>query len=336
MKAGTSIEQLATRILAESKSKRDFVADTRKLRMEDDGTVTIGEIGRAFKPTKICLDQVANRTGIPAKYAERMRTEAPMLLARNVNHWFEAKPEKRMIRTLDNGNKIARAFLSDRYRPLDNFDLANVILPKLSAAGCEIKSAEMTEKRLYIQAVTARIEGEVKVGDAVQAGIVISNSEVGFGACNIDQMMWRLACKNGMITGNSLKKYHVGRAGDGEVGGEDGSFEMFSDKTRQLDDKAFWAKVCDVVDGTLTQVKFDEQLMRMRLAADKKIGDPVEAVELVTRKLDLLEGESKSVLSHLASGGDLSLWGLCNAVTRTAEDVESYDRAMEILVQGLV
>jgi hypothetical protein len=43
----------------------------------------------------------------------------------------------------------------------------------------------------------------------------------------------------------------------------------------------------------------------------------------------LTEGEWSSVLRHLLRGGDLSAWGLANAVTRTAEDASDYGRATE-------
>jgi hypothetical protein len=46
------------------------------------------------------------------------------------------------------------------------------------------------------------------------------------------------------------------------------------------------------------------------------------------------EGETSSVLRHLIRGGDLSAWGLANAVTRTAEDVADYDRATELEAAG--
>ncbi len=36
------------------------------------------------------------------------------------------------------------------------------------------------------------------------------------------------------------------------------------------------------------------------------------------------------MLRHLATGGDFTRFGLLNAVTRTAEDAESYDRAIEL------
>lgn len=37
--------------------------------------------------------------------------------------------------------------------------------------------------------------------------------------------------------------------------------------------------------------------------------------------------EQDGVLKYLIEGGDLSLYGLSNAVTRFSQDVESYDRA---------
>ena len=40
--------------------------------------------------------------------------------------------------------------------------------------------------------------------------------------------------------------------------------------------------------------------------------------------------EASGILGHLAAGGNLSRWGFANAVTRYAQDVESYDRATEL------
>ena len=42
------------------------------------------------------------------------------------------------------------------------------------------------------------------------------------------------------------------------------------------------------------------------------------------------DGENKGVLQHLIEGGDLTRFGLYNAVTRDSADIESYDRATEI------
>jgi len=48
----------------------------------------------------------------------------------------------------------------------------------------------------------------------------------------------------------------------------------------------------------------------------------------------LTESEGDSILQHLIRGGDLSQYGLMNAVTRTAEDAASYDRATELEAMG--
>lgn len=331
MKTGTSMNELAQRIMTEARSKKDYAMDTRNLSMTDDAKLRFDLVGdqRVLTPTRLCLDQIAGRVGIPSKYAERMRAEAPELLARNVNHWFAHKPEVRMLRTVQNGVQEARAFLSNKYRPLDNYDLLNAVLPRMAAAGFEIKSAELTETRLYVQAVTARVSGEVKVGDTVQAGVCLRNSEVGCGSIAVEPMLFRLVCLNGMVLPTAMRRHHVGRAGDGEWN-EGEAYEVFSDDTRKLDDKAFWAKVNDVVADSVRPERFADNVKRLQDAAKVDTGRPQDAVEVVQDKFGLGEEEAGNVLAHLAKGGDLSLYGLANAVTRAAQDCPSYDRAVEL------
>ncbi len=250
---------------------------------------------------------------------------APELLSHNINTLFAREPEKRMVRTLD-GN--ARAFLSDRYRPLDNFDLGEVAFDVLLKQGVRVESTELTDRRLYIKAVTEKLTMEVKKGDVVQAGIVISNSEVGCGSVKVEPMVWRLVCTNGLIANDaSMRRYHVGRSG------AEGDFatEFFKNETRMADDKAFWLKVRDVIEGSFKRDVFERIVQRMQLATAEKISGDIEAViEVTQEKLGLNETERHSVLRHLIQGGDLTKWGLVNAVTRTAEDAKDYDRATEI------
>jgi hypothetical protein len=72
----------------------------------------------------------------------------------------------------------------------------------------------------------------------------------------------------------------------------------------------------------------------MREAADRKIVDSTKAIELITKKYNLGMEEKNDVLNHLITGGDLSSWGLANAVTRMAQDVPSYDRSVELETIG--
>lgn len=351
MKAGRSLQVISQEILHSHNAKRDFIVNTPVLTLEPTEDKTDIRLGfsvqgqrKLFKPTSLCFEQIADRVGIPRKYAERMRSEAPALLATNVNHWFQNAPEKRMLRTINHDSNIARAFLSERYRPLDNYDLAAIVIPKLQEAGCEVHSSEITEQRFYIQASTPRIQAiidqNVKIGThnsikrTVQAGVIIGNSEVGCGSIFVEPIMYDLVCTNGLILQRTLKKHHVGRKSEGELMGDEASYELFSDATRQLDDKAFWAKVGDVVNASLDQIKFDANIERLRKTQEQVLAEKPkeveEVVEVTASRFNFNDEEKGALLLHFAQGGDFSKYGLINAVTRTAEDVQSYDRAVEL------
>ena len=48
------------------------------------------------------------------------------------------------------------------------------------------------------------------------------------------------------------------------------------------------------------------------------------------QKFNLDDTEKSGVLQHLIKGGDLSQYGLSNAVTAMSADVEDYDRASDL------
>jgi hypothetical protein len=96
-------------------------------------------------------------------------------------------------------------------------------------------------------------------------------------------------------------------------------------------DDAFKLKIRDLVRNAISISTFQEAVTDMQGAKFNLItGNPVKAVEVTAKAIGLSESESGSVLNHLIRAGDLSQFGMLNAVTRTAEDIESYDRATEI------
>ena len=305
MKEGSSLQNLSLELKRQNDAKRDFIAPTTELELEHGAegfdqkfSLWVNGHGR-FGVRDVAHEQTAGRVGIPQKYYDRMRTLAPELLISNVNHWFKSEPDSKMVRTLDGQ---FRSLLSSRYRPLDNMDLAETVLPILAQPGMKIESAELTERRLYIKAVTTRITAEVKRGDVVQAGIVVSNSEIGMGSVKVEPMVFRLVCTNGMITANAFRKYHVGRGNEA-----DGAEQFFRDETRLADDRAFWLKVRDAVTGSFRQDVFEGVVARMTESTKERItGDPVKAIEVIQKKYALNDGQRTSVLTHLIEGGDLT------------------------------
>ena len=322
MKTGRDLMDVLIELDNQNKLKRDFIAPAGKLRLLDDGETF--EMGgkESFSTTPLFHRQLGSALGIPAKYYDLMKEEKPELLANNVNTWLSGRPNNYMVRALGD---TARAFLSERYRRRDNMEIANAVLPLFAGGGSRVESCEVTEHRMYIKIVNQRLEMEVSKGDVVQAGVVISNSEVGLGAVSVQPLVYRLACTN-VICDMGQRKNHVGRQNQLM---ED--YSMYSDETLEAEDKAFLMKLKDVALAAIEENRFSMVVDRLRATTDMKItGDIQKVVELSSNSFGLNGDEQSSVLRYLIEGGDLSLYGLSNAVTRTSQDIESYDRATEL------
>jgi hypothetical protein len=327
-----SLTSLAARLEADSKAKQDFVAPANTLVMQPTAEILVDN--KAMPANDLGHGQVAEYTGIPKVYYDRLRNSNTEVLAANVNHWMKAKgTERRMVRTL-NGN--VRALLSDRYQRIDNYEVAEVALNVLGAIpDLRIVSSAVTESRLYIKAVSASVQERVAnskrgVGDIVEAGVLISNSEVGLGSVSIKPFANFLICTNGMVRDKEgLRAAHVGRRIDTSIEG------LLSDQTRRLEDEVVLRKVRDVIGHAFDRTAFRKFMDQLESTTKQSIdGDVNASVEALGPTLGLTIGERQSVLRHLIEGGDLSRFGLMNAVTRTAEDVESYDRATELESAG--
>lgn len=339
MKQGKTLVELATEIERQSKTKLDLVADTRKLELvpvyTSNGNRAEMEVKNAsverFPITPLAHRQIGERTGIPAKYYERMLSDEPTLLATNVNTWFQKNPEKRMVRTLDGR---MRSFNSDRYQRLDNFEVLATALPILmNTPGIEVVSTEVTESRMYIKWVNTRVEGEVKgkrVGDIVQAGGSLGNSEVGLGSLFVSPWAHFLICRNGMKREGGYRRAHLGKQIE-----DSQQVHFLTDETKQAEDHAVLLKVRDFITAATDEAAFRGWLAQMQESTTQKIeGNPVTAVEVLSQQFAFGKDESSSILRHLIEGADLSRYGLMNAVTRTAEDLTSYDRASEFEAAG--
>lgn len=359
MKTGLDLVALAKEITRRANAKKDFVCRADAIEMhvpyglpaEGAGAgpqhLTFGEpvlsLGgqEAIGINKLAHKQIGEHADIPGRYYEKMKAEAPTLLAQNVNAWMQRDHSSRLVRTLD-GN--ARAFLSDRYRPLENEELANAILPVLLDMDVEIMSSEITETRLYIKAVHRSIKKDIPAGRALGDGshvffrtqapaIVISNSEVGAGALSVETAIFDNVCTNlAVASQRSLKKYHTGAK---HAIAAEHLVHLLSDETRIATDRAVWMQAADVVRGAFDEARFSAIVDEVAGLQECKLeGNPVKIVELSAKRLGLNGGETQTVLQHLISGANLTALGLYNAVTRTAQDLECYDRASELERMG--
>ena len=340
MKTGRALNEVAMELERQSRAKKDYVTPMVNLRMFDDGrTLEMSNPAQnekmQFGSTGLFHKQAAQKLGIPTKYYEVMQAQKPELLAQNVNAWLSDNGGSVMVRTMDygDGRYRARALLSDRYRRIDNLEIASAVLPLFAGNDrYEVASSEVTEGKLYLKILNRRLEMEVVPGDIVQAGVMISNSEVGLGAVSVKPLVYRLVCSNGAIVDDfGERRTHVGRAAKAM---ED-SFDIYSDATLEAEDKAFMLKLRDATMAAIEESRFAQIVDKLK----ESVGVPItgrvqDVVELTGKTYGLNQNEQDGVLNYLIQGGDLSLYGLSNAVTRASQDIESYDRATDLEAIG--
>ena len=334
MKTGINIMEMAAEILRQNNAKSDYVVDTRRLEMEPSGTGIVmkmlddsgTDVIEPLDITQTAHSQIGNRLNIPSAYYNKMLDNNPELLAHNVNSWFQREPSQRMVRTLDGS---ARAFLSDRYRRIDNHEILEAVLPIISTIqDAQFESCQITDSRMYVKVINPRLEAEVSVGDVVQSGIIITNSEIGHGAVSIQPLILRLVCMNGMVVNDAAtRKNHVGRRNSA-----DENYLLYSDKTLAAEDHAFMLKIQDTVKAAVDAARFNQVVDLMRDAAGAKMNTTniPGVVKLASRDFGLTENEGDGVLNQLIVDNNFTLYGLSNAVTRYSQDVDSYDRATDL------
>lgn len=334
MKKGLTLEGLAKTLNHQKATKRDFIVSPQRITAYENN----GELEMAFglkeqpetdadyfqgKLTGTGHQQLGQFLGIPKTYYDIMLPH-PELLVQNVQHWLSRSSDRRMIRALDGR---VRGVLSDSYRALDNYDLGTMAIETLLGLGATIDDGDcqITERKMYIKALLRSVTGEVKKGDEVCAGIIIENSEIGYGSLAIKPLLLRKVCDNGMIINElASRKRHVGKKAD-----EFAPIELAND-TKSAEDTAFWLKVRDHIKHGLSEVTFQSILERMQESSKKEVKEPQVAVEMIAKSHGFTIKEKDDVMTYLLKGGDITNWGFANAVTRMAQDVESYDRSVEL------
>jgi hypothetical protein len=342
MKAGIhSIQEFAAEIARRAETKKDFIANTKNAEVVTTGqdiNLHVGDM--KFGINKVGHAQLAEVTRIPKPYYDKMLAEEPRLLADNVNTWFTKNATKQLFRTQD--GKL-RALRSDKFRTdMEYEDMAASLLPVLLDIDVEVMSCQVTDTRMYIKCVDKKVTRELaaiggKFGDGkhnivrcLSPAITISDSEVGYGGANVLTGLYDGFCSNlATFSERSVRKYHVGARH--ELVSE-AHYTMLTDDTKRKTQVASMAQLVDVTRAAFDRVQFEALAAKVEGTQADRIesDDLVKVVEMAGKHFGLNEAEGKSVLKQLANGGDLSRFGLYNAITAASQTVEDYDRATDL------
>ena len=320
MKA-TNLNEFMDRLSAIEKDKNDFVVPSSKMLMTAPGIIGI-DGQKSFNLNTVSHTQLASKLEIPKKYYDKI-SGIEGLREHNVNTLLRQSSSSYTVRTV---NDTARAVLSDRYLPVDNFLVLNEVMPVfMGFPGAEIKASTLTDKRMYMQIVFPHTAKEIVQGDVVQYGLTLSNSEVGLGAVKVESTIWRLVCSNGMIGKSIVNRKHVGRRID-----ENDNMELFRKETVQADLKAFTMKLADIIKYSMQEAEIEALYAPMREAAGMKLEKPEQTVENITKRYGLNDLESQHVLRNMLSENNWSKYGIINGVTNAAHITDNADRQYDL------
>ena len=321
MNGNYSLVELAEEVQRIEEAKQDYLYPAKSLTMIDDEYLSLPKTD-GLKITDNAHQQIAQKLDIPKKYYDKMAS-VPGLRTHNVNTWFRESESKNLVRTVDGK---ARAFLSDRFKPIDNFLVLNGFLPVVKDMEMTIKSCTLTENKMYLQVIFPQIHDEIEVGDVVALGAILQNSEVGRGAFDVRTFIERLKCKNGMVGQSVLRQYHAGR----RIGDEIEDYDIFKDDTIQAELVSFQKRMRDILSSVVSDLYFQNAVNKMRIANGQQIEDIPETIGNVTRKYNLSQDEEKNVLKNIIADGNTTRWGLANGITALAHEIEDAERQYEV------
>jgi len=318
------LKELAEELERQKKNSKDAVVSTRELYTYAEpieGELKLASTIGAYPLTEWAHTQLAEKTGIPVKYYQRMREGGHLdLLAENVNTWLSHDDSDVLVRVLD-GN--VRAILSNRYRVMDNYDLLFAALDEFKRHGVDIHRCDLSDMHMYIKVVKPYEIQEIVKDDKVVPGLVLTNSEVGAGALKVEPFMLRLICENGLIGENVVRRVHLGRR-------RERTDDIWSDETWKKRDETLWSEVRDVIRATFDPEIFEEWVDKLRRGTEVEVESPTTAVDNIAVKYNISDEKKKDLLDYFTTKEAPTQWGLANAVTRIAQEEEKPENQVEL------
>lgn len=360
MKTGMNLASLNAEVQRQAGARVDYLVNTQAaLRLVQAANFSKG-IALVSLDTKI-PDAVLNRWAltdnahaqiaawceIPVKFYDRFVADHPDMVCDIVNKLFEREPGTRMVRTLDGQ---VRAFMSDRYRRLDNDQILAQTLPVLlsdtNADGTKaniVLASQLSENHMRLSVLFTDPSLKQTIGtthdgksDEIYPGFRVENSETGRGRLTFRGFFYRSYCTNGAVYtfGDSEFEFTRNHVGGKLAAGLDSI--IFRDETKRADDEALIMQVQDMMGAMRNKAVCDKLGDSLRNA---KSSIPIEhvnpAISVIAKQVGLKESEKDQVLKNLIAEADLSRYGMMNAITAIANDASTDDeRAVELQEMG--
>lgn len=274
------------------------------------------------------LDQVASRAGMNLRFlhdlSDKRSDWANTLAVHNLNEMVSHLPADERFLVRDIRGDI-RGVMSAAYKRIDSRPTLISLLEEGEKISAKLVGGIYTDTRVSLKMVVAQ-PIEVFPNEWMVFGLDYSNSDFGNGACEFSSFLLRLRCLNGCVSVRELRKIHIGRRYEGDLGD-------ISDRTLKLDAAAQASLAKDQVRNLLSPAASKNLVDQIRAAAEATV-TPARIEGFLAKRLS--KPEIKAVTEKFASADVVELpagqnaWRLSNALSWLARDMEATPRKMEL------
>jgi len=258
------------------------------------------------------LKQYLSRLGIPIAFWKRLDNEDRKYnfnqLSRKVAKDITVKCRKA---NSDDGTDIIRGVLSPNVNPLDNRVAFQYLREHLERSESS-NIVEFNLNDIYFDFRTVFGEG-IDVGngtaDPLYSGVLVSNSEITTHNLNVDAMVYRLVCENGMVT---IQEKH--------------SFIENRHQNNINDDRDFHAEIDSALWDAIAHAKERVQVFGNTQTTYLNEDDLDKYSEKFHKTAKVDEDFMIDVHHRIEGIQPLTLYQFLNAVTAAAQNLEGTDR----------
>jgi len=316
--------------------RKDYMVKPDKLTVEvlEDGSVRPVIENRSYVTTPFSRQQLYVRAKMPQTYAETLTGHGlGQLLKANLEMMFpRVSKEGIMLRTV---GELAKGVLSASYKRIDATPVFESFVERCIEEGFVPHEGLVTDTRAFLSFVFPEII-DIGPDEVIVLGAQLRTSDYGRGALEMDLLIHRLMCSNGMMGHDVFKQIHLGRRFDSDNYG-DGDVVELSTRTMQLDLATVRSALKDTI-GSLRRRQFPALTTALQ---DKAKGD--EKFSLPTALAVLgKKGLKKEVLEKVKTYYESNLlpiesipqepgaWRFANVLSLLANGTKNQDDAKDL------
>jgi hypothetical protein len=294
-------------------------------------TMRLGEDPMPFYLTSHAKGQLLERAGIPGRFADNLMAwgQGDLLVSNMTRLLPIVSPEAILVREVGGTVKAA---LSASYKRMDASPIFESFTEAAMKFGLVPYKGEVSDTRAYLSFLKAEVR-EIAPGEHVVFGVELRSSDYGNGALEVNQIVVRLLCTNGMIGSDMLRKVHLGRRFDAGSFGEADTIRL-SQRTVELDTAALRSGVKDVVRSLPQHMTSLEELLRARASAEVSLPQAIAGLtkrglgKETTEKVKALYEQTGLPVEAVPTNP--GAWRLSNVLSMLANGTQDPDAAHDL------